>query len=76
MVFRLDGCSESPALRLSHVNFGTIVLTDFVLHNLFLIDFIKEDDDGDLPRNHIINVTEIEFLKMFDCCLICIKTLL
>ena len=26
MVFRIKGCSESPALRWSHVNFGTIIL--------------------------------------------------
>ena len=30
MVIRVDGCSESPALRRSHVNFSTIVLPDFV----------------------------------------------
>ena len=30
MVIRLDGCSESPARRRSHVNYSTIVLPDFV----------------------------------------------
>ena len=33
MVIRVDGCSESPALRRSHVDFSTIVLPDFVQHN-------------------------------------------
>ena len=30
VVIRVDGCSESPALRRNHVNFSTIVLPDFV----------------------------------------------
>ena len=49
MVFRVDGCSESPALRRSHVNFTYSIY--------FWLILLRKTTTGDLPHNYkIINV--------------------